>query len=125
MTAARFTGKSNETPSTASTAVGQQNCWRWRGSIPNRKGIELRPSVVDRKERFGDLEIDTVIGKNKKGALLTINDRAGMVLWIRKLNGKNAEELAKAAVAALRSLKKLGVFSRAPTVLATEERMKT
>lgn len=81
-----------------------------RGRIPNRKGIELRPSVVDRKERFGDLEIDTVIGKNKKGALLTINDRAGMVLWIRKLNGKNAEELAKAAVAALRPLKKLGVL---------------
>lgn len=81
-----------------------------RGRIPNRKGIELRPPEVDLKERFGDLEIDTVIGKNKKGALLTINDRAGMALWIRKLRGKNAEELADAAVAALRPLKKLGVL---------------
>ena len=52
-----------------------------RGRIPNRKGIELRPPEVDLKERFGDLEIDTVIGKNKKGVLLTINDRAGMALW--------------------------------------------
>ncbi len=81
-----------------------------RGQIRNRKGIELRPPEVDRKERFGDLEIDTVIGRTKKGALLTINDRAGMVLWIRKLGGKNAEELADAAVAALRPLKKLGVL---------------
>lgn len=81
-----------------------------RGRMPNRKGIELRPSVVDRKERFGDLEIDTVIGKNKKGALLTINDRAGMVLWIRKLSGKNAEELAEATINVLRPLKKLGVL---------------
>ena len=81
-----------------------------RGQIRNRKGIELRPPEVDRKERFGDLEIDTVIGRNRKGALLTINDRAGMALWIRKLGGKNAEELADAAVAALRPLKKLGVL---------------
>lgn len=51
-----------------------------------------------------------MIGRNKKGTLLTINDRAGMVLWIRKLGGKNAEELADAAVAALRPLKKLGVL---------------
>lgn len=81
-----------------------------RGRIPNRKGIELRPPEVEQKARFGDLEIDTVIGKNRKGALLTINDRAGMALWIRKLNGKNAEELAEAVIAALRPLKKLGVL---------------
>ena len=28
------------------------------------------------EKRFGDLEIDTIIGKNHKGAILTINDRA-------------------------------------------------
>ena len=37
--------------------------------------IEERPAIVDLKERFGDLEIDTVIGSNHKGALVTINDR--------------------------------------------------
>lgn len=81
-----------------------------RGTIRNRRGIELRPPIVDLKKRFGDLEIDTMIGKNKKGALLTINDRAGGYVWIRKLNGKNAEELADATIKALRPLKKLGVL---------------
>ena len=37
------------------------------------------------KVRFGDLEIDTVIGKNHKGALLTINDRVTGLVWIRLL----------------------------------------
>ncbi len=48
-----------------------------RGQIRNRKGMELRPPEVDRKERFGDLEIDTVIGRTKKGALHTITSDNG------------------------------------------------
>ena len=61
-----------------------------RGYIPNRVDIEERPAIVDLKERFGDLEIDTVIGSNHKGALVTINDRLTSKVWIRKLSGKDA-----------------------------------
>ena len=57
-----------------------------RGYIPNRVDIEERPAIVDLKERFGDLEIDTVIGSNHKGALVTINDRLTSKVWIRKLS---------------------------------------
>ena len=46
-----------------------------RGYIPNRVDIEERPAIVDLKERFGDLEIDTVIGSNHKGSFVTIKDR--------------------------------------------------
>lgn len=46
------------------------------------------------KERIGDLEIDTIIGKSHKGAAETINDRATGHLWIRKLSGKEAIPLA-------------------------------
>ena len=35
-----------------------------RGILKDRVSIEQRPSIVDEKIRFGDLEIDTVIGKN-------------------------------------------------------------
>ena len=45
-----------------------------RGYIPNRVDIEERSAIVDLKKRFGDLEIDIVIGSNHKGALVTIND---------------------------------------------------
>jgi len=65
-----------------------------RGIIKNRVSIDERPAVVDEKVRFGDLEIDTVIGKEHKGALLTITDRVSLLEWIVKLSGKNAEELA-------------------------------
>ena len=72
-----------------------------RGFIKNRVDIDKRPTIVDKKVRFGDLEIDTVIGKNHKGALLTINDRVTGLVWIRLLSGKDASPLTKAAIDAL------------------------
>ena len=78
-----------------------------RGFIPNRVEIDQRPSIVEQKERFGDLEIDTIIGKNHKGAILTINDRATSRVWIRKLSGKEAIPVAKITVWALRKVKNL------------------
>ena len=78
-----------------------------RGFIPNRVDIDERPQVVELKERFGDLEIDTIIGKNHKGAILTINDRATSRVWIRKLTGKEAVPVAKITAWALSKVKHL------------------
>lgn len=78
-----------------------------RGILRNRVDISERPAIVDQKQRFGDLEIDTVIGKNHKGALLTINDRATGLVWIRKLKGKDAYALYLKAVNALQPVKHL------------------
>lgn len=78
-----------------------------RGIIRDRVDISQRPAIVDQKQRLGDLEIDTVIGQNHKGALLTINDRASSMVWIAKLNGKNAEELAQKAIEVLHPYKEL------------------
>ena len=75
------------------------------GFIRNRMDIDGRPATVDRKVRFGDLEIDTVIGGNHKGALLTINDRVTGSVWIRLLGGKDAAPLSKAAIDALNPFK--------------------
>jgi transposase, IS30 family len=61
-----------------------------RGLIVGRTDISSRSSIVEQKQRLGDLEIDLVIGKNHKGALLTINDRASGVLWMDKINTKEA-----------------------------------
>ena len=46
------------------------------GQPPNKRYISERPGVVDQRIRFGDLEVDTVLGKHRKSALVTINDRA-------------------------------------------------
>lgn len=62
-----------------------------RGQIPDRVDITQRPEIVDKKERFGDLEIDLVIGGQHKGALLTINDRATGMLKIKHIESKEAK----------------------------------
>jgi IS30 family transposase len=69
-----------------------------RGIIKDRVDISQRPAIVEEKIRLGDLEIDTIIGKNHRGAILTINDRVSSYVWMAKLNGKNADELAMKAV---------------------------
>jgi IS30 family transposase len=64
-----------------------------RGHIPNRTGIGQRPKVVDTKQRLGDLEIDLIIGRGHKGALLTINDRVTGVLKMAHVNRKEAKDI--------------------------------
>lgn len=76
-----------------------------RGQIVGRVDISERPMVVEERKRFGDLEVDTIVGKDRKGAILTINDRATGVLWMKKLNGRCASELAEACISALRPWK--------------------
>jgi IS30 family transposase len=64
-------------------------------SIKNRVSIDDRPQVINNKQRFGDWEIDTIIGKDGKGAIVTIVERTTAFLMMRKLpKGKNAESLA-------------------------------
>ena len=77
-----------------------------RGMIKNRVSIDERPAIVDEKTRFGDLEIDTIIGKNHKGAILTITDRVSLMEWMVKLSGRNAEEVAMKTTAILSPYKK-------------------
>jgi IS30 family transposase len=44
------------------------------GKVSNKRDITERPSIVEKRIRFGDLEVDTVIGKHRKMVLFTIND---------------------------------------------------
>ena len=61
-----------------------------RGIIKNRIPIEKRPGIVDKRVRFGDIEVDLIIGKNHNQAILTINDRASGVLKMTKVKSKEA-----------------------------------
>jgi IS30 family transposase len=64
-----------------------------RGQIPDRVGIEKRPLIVDKKSRFGDLEADTIVGKDHKGAIVTLNDRASGMLKMKKTATREAGEV--------------------------------
>ena len=78
-----------------------------RGVIRDRVSIDERPKVVDDKSRFGDLEIDLVMGANHRRALLTANDRASGISWIALLEGKDSRALAEKAAETLMPFKGL------------------
>ena len=46
-----------------------------RSVIPNPRSIEDRPVVVETRKRFGDWEVDTVLGKHGTGALVTLAEQ--------------------------------------------------
>lgn len=66
-----------------------------RGIIPNRVSIEKRPKSVLARNRVGDWEIDLMMGKNHKSALLVIVDRATLHTRLKKLNSKQSDEVYK------------------------------
>jgi transposase, IS30 family len=72
-----------------------------RGIIKNRIDIDKRPKIVEERSRFGDLEVDLIIGKNHKQAIVTINDRASGMLKMRKVESKKADIVSRAIVAEL------------------------
>lgn len=72
-----------------------------RGQIARRIGIAQRPHIVEEKTRLGDWEIDTVIGQNHKGALVTIVDRKSKFTLIKKVDSKHAEGVTAATIALL------------------------
>lgn len=67
-------------------------------NIPDRVSIHERPVEAD-GTRFGDWEMDTIIGKDGKGAIVTLTERSTNMLIMERLpQGKHPEPLAKAVV---------------------------
>ena len=63
--------------------------------IPNRVSISERSKEVD-GVRFGDFEMDTIVGKGNCGAIVTLVEKQTNMLFMRKLkHGKNAKKLAE------------------------------
>lgn len=75
--------------------------------IANRVSIDDRPAVVDEKTRFGDWEMDTIIGANQQGAILTLTERKTNFIIIKKLPlGKDSIGVKNALIDALFPYKK-------------------
>ena len=68
-------------------------------TIKDKVSIEHRSEKINNKERFGDWEIDLIIGKDGKGAIVTIVERTTAFFLMERLPfGKNAEQLAKTVI---------------------------
>ena len=76
-----------------------------RGQIVNRVSIEERPGVVDKKSRIGDWEGDTVIGKGRKNAFVTMVERKTLYLVVKRIESKHADITAGALIESMMPLK--------------------
>ncbi len=69
------------------TKYGTQD---YRGKMRNRVSIDERPPVVDEQSRVGDFELDTIVGKAHKMALVTVVDRKSLYTLIDKVETRDA-----------------------------------
>ena len=79
-----------------------------RGEIKDRVSIDSRPKSVEKRERVGDWEIDLVLGKKHKGAIVTIVDRLSLMTLIGKVASKHAKHVTAMTTSLLKQYKKRG-----------------
>lgn len=75
-----------------------------RGQIPNRKWIDARPQLVEDRSRLGDWEADTIIGKGKKGAIVTLVDRKSRYLRMGVVARRTKEAVKEMMISLLEDL---------------------
>lgn len=76
-----------------------------KSMIPDRVSIHERPAEANGK-RFGDWEMDLVVGAGQKSAVLTIIERSKNMFLQTKLPSKRPEDVEKAVVGLLLPFKK-------------------
>lgn len=66
-----------------------------RGQILGKRSIDERPQEANQRQRLGDWEGDTIVGKGRKGYLVTCVDRASRYLMARKVKTCASEPVAE------------------------------
>jgi transposase, IS30 family len=85
----------------------RSNEYKSRGTLIDRVMIDKRPKIVEKKSRIGDLEIDTVIGKNHVGALVTVVDRKSKFTLIKNVPSKEAKVVTQALIEMIQPIKSI------------------
>jgi transposase, IS30 family len=65
-----------------------------RGIIHHRVSIDKRPSIVEKRERVGDLEVDLMLGRNHQPGLLVILDRSSLKTSLVKIETRDPNTIA-------------------------------
>ncbi len=74
-----------------------------RGQLKDRRSIDERPVVVDTKQRLGDWEGDTIIGKGHQQAIVSLVERKSQFVRLAPVERNTAVAVAVAITAQLRS----------------------
>jgi IS30 family transposase len=70
----------------------------YRGKIKDRIDISARPDIINKRQRLGDWEVDSVIGKMNQSSIVTIVERLSRYTAIIKVSSKEAENVCNAIV---------------------------
>lgn len=73
-----------------------------RGQLPDRISIESRPAIVESRSRLGDWELDTIIGKGHKHAIVSLTERKARLTLIAKVERKTATQVCSTIIRLLR-----------------------
>jgi len=71
---------------------------RNKSGIPNRTDISERPEEVNQRERVGDWEADTIIGKNHQEAIVTLDERKSKLRLAMPVKSKMAQGVTDAMI---------------------------
>ena len=75
-----------------------------RGKLPNRVSIEERPAIVDERQRIGDWEVDTIVGKGHRQAIVSLTERKSRLVLLRKVDRRTAELVSDAVISLLQPI---------------------
>jgi len=75
-----------------------------RGRIPGRVGIEHRPAAAERRDRIGHWEADTVHGRRRQGAVLSLVERCSRMTRLAKMLRATAKAVRAGAHRRLRPI---------------------
>ena len=81
--------------------------YKTRGQIKNRVNISKRAKVIENKTRFGDFEVDTIIGKDHQGAIVTLVDRKSKFTLMKIVDSKKADVVTQAIIELLYPIRRL------------------
>lgn len=71
------------------------------GPITGRTSIEERPDAVERRERVGDWEADTIVGKPGRAVIVSLVDRRSRLTCLAKAPSRKAADVEEAINQAL------------------------
>lgn len=75
-----------------------------QGQIRGKVSIHERSKVVEERTRFGDFEIDTIVGKSHQNGIVTVVDRCTRKLWMEKVDRIDAGSVVRALRKILKSI---------------------
>ena len=70
-----------------------------------RRPISERPAIVETRSRIGDWEADTIIGREKKGGIISLVERRSRYCLLQKVTTKSGQTVAEAICASLLPVK--------------------